>query len=120
MAIKGNNSEGLLELAAASSDTTLLLPTVAFNRWAVTAAVLHNVSAANRIVEIYESPNTTSASGTLTATYTLAADETVLIEEIIGQSYEPAMNIIGRQTTGGASAGDVVARLTYTSYDGDS
>lgn len=120
MAVKGNNSDGLIELAAASSDTTLLQPSASFNRWAVTAAVLSNTQAANRIVELYESPNTTSAAGTLIASYTLAAGETVLVEEIIGQSYESAQNIIGKQTTGGAALADVVSRITYTTYDGDS
>lgn len=120
MAVRGNVSDGLVELAAASSDTTLLQPTVAFNRWAVTAAVLSNTQAANRVVELYESPNTTSASGTLITTYTIAANSTVLVEEIIGQSYESGQNIIAVQTTGGASLGDVVSRITYTTYDGES
>jgi hypothetical protein len=120
MAVKGNLSQGLVSLAAATTDTTLVQPSIAVNRLAVTAAILSNTESANREVELYESPNLTSASGTLVATYVLAAEETALIEEIIGQAYESGQNIIAVQTTGGASAGDVVARVTYTTYDGES
>ena len=114
MAIQANLSSGVQDVGI--SDTAILNPTSV--RFAVTAAVLTNTADAARTVEIYESPDQTSASGELVATLVLDALEALPIEEVIGQSYNVGENLVAVASNG--SGGDVKARLTYTHYTGSS
>lgn len=116
MAIRTGISAAVIELAAATTDTVILAGQAAGSRAAVSALSLFNTSGANRDVEIYESPDNTSASGTLVATVSLAALESYQVAECIGQGFASGQRLIAVQTTGGAALGDVTAKLTYTVY----
>lgn len=117
MAIRTNISPAPVQLAAASTDTTLLAA-VASSRLAITGMSLFNNAAAARIVDIYDSSNTTSASGIKIASYTIDLNSSVDVVELIGQGVAVTRNIIGRQTTGGAIANDVNCKITYSVYSG--
>lgn len=117
MAIKGNTSAGIQQLGASSADT--VLHNVA-NRTAITAFVIQNNFGANATVEIYSSPDGTSAAGELVADYTIADGESVHVEEVIGQGYAANRRIIAVVTTSSVLAGDLVSQITYTLYTGDS
>jgi hypothetical protein len=116
MAIKGNIGQATLDIGAVSIDTAVINFA---NRVAITAASLHNTTASNRAVTLYASPDTTSASGKKIADYTLAANRSEDISEIIGQGYE-GENVIAVASTGGAVAGDLNIKVTYIQYTGDS
>lgn len=116
MAIKSNVSTAPIDLAAATTDTTLVAEVASPSRNAITGFSLFNTAAGARAVEIYESPDTTSAAGTLVASYTIDAGASVDVVELIGQGLSAGQNIIGLQTTGGASLADVNAKITLTQY----
>lgn len=116
MSIKSGVSSAPTDLAAASNDTTLFAELTSPSRAAITGMSLFNNAVASRIVDIYESPDTTSAAGEKIASYNIDANASVDVVELIGQGVSSGQNIIGRQTTGGASAGDVNCKLTYTLY----
>ena len=118
MGIKSNLSIGPVPLAASSTDTPIHAPG-AF-RTAVTAATLTNNAAINVAVGIYESPNATSASGELLETVTMGPGEEKDIASIIGQGFEASQQIVALVTTAGVNLGDVISKLTYTQYTGDS
>jgi hypothetical protein len=113
MAIKSN--VGIPLVAIAVTDTTVLNPVAPVERIAVTACVLHNTNAASRTVTLWESPNLTSASGTEIAVYSIGPDQSVDVEEIIGQGYAVGRNIIAQ-----ASGVGVNVVSTVTQYDGGS
>ena len=117
MSIKGNLGQAVLDINASGVDTTVLDYS---NRTAVSALSFYNTTGANADIEIYYSPNTTSASGTLIATNAIAANTSWLPIEVIGQGFTSSENIIVVNTTGGAGAGDVNAKLTYINYTGSS
>lgn len=116
MAIQSNVSIAPIALAAVNTDTTLVAAVTTPSRNAVTAFSLFNTQASARVVDIYESPNTTSASGTKIATYTIDALSSVDVVEIIGQGLSTGQNIIGRQTTSASASGDVNCKRTLTQY----
>lgn len=113
MSIKSNVGIPLVSIAV--TDTTLLNPVAPVERIAVTACVLHNTNAAARTVTLWESPNLTSASGVEIAVYVIGPDESVDVEEIIGQGYAVGRNIIAQ-----ASGTGVNAVSTVTQYDAGS
>lgn len=117
MAIYSNKTEGVQDLAASSADKVLHNQA---NRTAITGFSIFNESGANAAVDIYESPDNTSASGTKRATYTIADDESVDIIEFIGQGMKADIRIIAVVTTGGLVAGDLNSKITYTEYTGSS
>lgn len=108
MAIRGNISAP--PIAVIAGDTTILAPvTATIERVAVSGFSLHNNFAGNITVTVYESPNLTSASGIAVARYSLAQDESVDVNECIGQGY--VQNIIAV-----ASGVGVNAKISYTTY----
>lgn len=113
MAIKSNVGIPLVSIAV--TDTTLLNPVAPVERIAVTACSLHNTTAAAITVTLWESPDLTSASGDEIAVYAIGGDESVDVEEIIGQGYAVGRNIIAQ----GSGVG-VVAVSTVTQYDAGS
>ena len=121
MSIQGNLSNGTIDLlATASGDTVLFDKTV---RTTITAMSIFNTTGADRELEIYRSPDLTSANGTLIATYTLgftAADNSADVGELIGQGLTADENIIGVQITGAAALADINCSITYTQYTGGS
>jgi hypothetical protein len=118
MAIRSNISPAPIALAAASTDTTLLAAVVG-SRFAITGMSIFNTTASTSLtVDFYDSSNTTSASGTKIASYTLDGNSSIDVVELIGQGVLATRNIIGRVTTGGATLGDLNCKMTYTQYSG--
>lgn len=113
MAIKSNVGIGVTDIG--TTDTTLYEPADPIDRVAFTACSLYNDSGASRTVSIYESPNLTSASGELIATYILADDASEDVIEIIGQGYAQGENLIIK-----ADATGCTFRATITEYTGGS
>lgn len=108
MAIRGNIGSAPIPIIA--GDTTILQPVSgSVERVAVSGFSLHSNAVGVITVTIYESPDLTSASGTAIAYYSLAQNESVDVNECIGQGY--TQNIIAV-----ASGVGVNAKISYTSY----
>lgn len=116
MAIRANIGLATTDLAAVSTDT------VVFNqasRCSITGASLHNtLSAGDREVFFYESPNLTSASGKRIGVYTVAPGARTDVSSIIGQGYNSDQNIIAVQQTGASALGDLNIKISYIEYTG--
>lgn len=117
MAIKGNLSTGVQDLAA--TDTDISLHDLS-NRSAIMGFSLFNITSGDITVNIFESPDGTSAAGTWVATYVLPGTSSTDVIECIGQGYAATINLVARIPTAAVNAGDVNAKLTYTIYTGDS
>ncbi len=113
MGIKGNVGIGVIQIG--TIDTTLLDPDYGTRvRAAVTGAYLHNSSGVTIIVEIFESPDLTSASGERIDYYSIDANESADISSIIGQGFSSTQNIIAIADVAGVNA-----KLTVDEYTGD-
>ena len=113
MAVKGRVGLPIIDVLAA--DTTVLQPASPNTRVAVSAFSLYNDTAGNVTVDIYESPDLTSASGEKVAQYVVAANSSEDVIECIGQGYAINQNLI--------AVGDLVgvnAKVTVTEYTGSS
>ena len=108
MAIKGNVGSGVIAILA--SDTTIL--DLSAERAAITAFSLHNTSVSTVTVEIYISPDLTSASGSQIDYISLNQDETKEVTGLIGQGIEDTENIIAVGSATGVNA--VVTITEYT------
>lgn len=113
MAIKSN--VGLSAIDIDTSDTVLIQPADPVQRLSVSAYSIHNTASTTIDVTLYESPNTTSASGTAIAEYSIAPLGSINVVEIIGQGYSQGRNIIGMASASGCNAVG-----TVTNYDGGS
>ncbi len=114
MAIKGNVGTGAISVLV--TDTTLLDPDAGDReRAAVTAAYLHNTSGSTVIVEIFVSPDLTSAAGKRIDYYSIGTNASVDISGIIGQGFSTTGNIIAKGDGTGVNA-----YLTIVEYDGGS
>ncbi len=114
MSIKTNNTSGVITSGAASTDFTVL-NNISTGRWAVTIINIHANTAAGDTVELFVSPNATSASGKRIDKVVLAADETKssLFTTVV---LSPNEQLIGRPI--GATLLNLEA--IYTAYDGSS
>jgi hypothetical protein len=112
MAIRSDIDFGLI--AVGTSDTTVIQLPFGVERVGVTAASVHNTTGANRVLTLWESPNLTSASGSVIAEYTVLPDSSVDIQEVLGQGYENT-NIIAQASSAGLNFRS--SGTTYT--DGD-
>jgi hypothetical protein len=108
MAIAGNKNRALISILA--GDTTIL-NTTGFDRLAVKALTVYNNTGGSRTITFYESPNLTSASGTIIAVYTISANSGTVIKEIERHSFGANQNIIAV-----GSATGVTAKITVTEY----
>ncbi len=111
--ITGNVGTGTISVG--TSDTTLLDPDSGDrDRAAVSAAWLHNDGSAggNVTVEIFVSPDLTSASGERVDRYVVGDNASVDISGIIGQGFSATGNIIAKADVTGA-----IAYLTITEYE---
>jgi hypothetical protein len=118
MAIRSNISPAPIALAAVSTDTTLLAA-VTGSRFGITGMSIFNTTASTDLtVDIYDSSNTTSASGTKIASYIVGGNSSIDVVELIGQGVAATRNIIGRQTTSGATSGQLNCKISYTQYSG--
>ncbi len=112
MAIKGNVGVG--PIAVGTSDTTLLDAAVGDRvRSGVSAAWIHNdgSAAATVTIEIFVSPDLTSASGERVEYISVDDNKSIDISSIIGQGFSSTDNIIAK-----ASATGSIAYLTIVEY----
>lgn len=109
MAIRGNVDGGVINVLA--SDTVIVEPSslAAVERIAVSGLSLHNTAVATVIVQLYQSPDLTSASGDRLAYYSLAPDESADVTELIGQGFVENIIAVG-------DAAGVNAKVSYTTY----
>lgn len=109
MSIKGKIGSSVISLGAAV-DTVLL--DITADRVSISSGILHNNGAGTIIVDIYVSPDLTSASGSRIGQYTIAVDELKQIDCLIGQGFSSAENIIANADVAGCNA--LFARTDYT------
>lgn len=107
---------GLDTVAITASDTSLVVPADPQDRVEITMLTLYNSSGASRVVEFYSSSDATSASGEQIAQVSMAADETVIVPELIGLGLAQGSNLIAKNATGDG----VVASITITEFTGGS
>ena len=117
MTIRGNLSVGVQELGATDADVSVHNNA---NRTAVTGFSVFNNSGINAAFEVFESPDGTSASGEIVASYILADQESCDVIECIGQGYSAGAQLVVVVTTATISAGELNAKLTFTVYTGAS
>ncbi len=111
MAIKGNVGTGVI--AILTTDTVLLNPDAGDReRAAVSAAWIHNTSGSTIVVEIFESPDLTSASGARIDYYSINTNTSADISGIIGQGFSATGNIIAKADTVGCNA--LLTLIEYT------
>ncbi len=96
-----------------SGDTTLLNPTA--GRGAVTFASLHEQTGATETIELFISPDATSAAGERLDTIIFAADETLQPASML-LTVPSGFFLIGKATTGGL----VESNISFTQYSGSS
>ena len=121
MAVFSNQSVAPIDLAASATDTVLIAAVATTSRLAINAFSLFNTTASTTItVDLYQSPDATSASGKKIATYTFDGSTSVQVIELIGQGLSAGQNIIGRVTTGAIVLGDVNCKRTTTLYTANS
>ncbi len=114
MSIKGN--VGLNVTNVLTTDTTLIDLSVlpgSPDRIAITAASLHNTTASPVVVQVYVSPDLTSASGDEVDYISVAANSTADIAGIISQGIATSENIIAKAGVVGCNA-----FLTIVEYTG--
>ncbi len=111
MSIKGNLGDGPIVIGVA--DTVLFNPG-AIDRYHVGAFAIFNDTATTITVDIYISPNLTSASGLKVETISFGPDQAADINAVIGQGYT-AENIIGVASAVGVNS--TITRTEYTNGD---
>ena len=110
MAIFGNI--GIDTVDVGTSDTTILeVGATDYQRVAVSAFNLHNDGILDITVEIFISPDATSASGHRVARIPLSIGSSEDVNELIGQGYDSGKYIIAKASTTGINAS-----LSYTGY----
>lgn len=113
MTIRGNLQLGTVDIG--TTDTVLIQTLAPLTRQAITAFTLHETAAAAVSVSFYSSPDLTSASGDRIAVIALAADETLIVSELIDQSFPVGFNLIAVADVVGSNC-----TITVAEYDGDS
>ncbi len=113
MAIKGNNSTGLINVPG--TDVTILQNSTSGDRYAVTQLHLHDYGGTGDTVEIFRSVDAVSASAERIDNIVIAADETMtsLAATIV---LNPGEFLIANGGTGGT----VNIYAIYTTYTGSS
>jgi hypothetical protein len=111
MSIKGNVGNSVTTIGA--GDQVVYEQPVTVERYAITAFNIFNNSASAVTVNLFSSPDLTSASGEKVAQYSIPANSDIDINALIGQGYM-GFNIIATASTGGV----LNASITLTAYDG--
>ena len=111
MAIKSNNAANGLIIAA--TDTTLLNPIT--GRAAITFASLHEQTGSSETIELFISPDSSSAAGERLDEIVFAANET--IQPVSMLITVPDGNFLIAKATTGAR---VEANISFTQYTGSS
>ena len=112
MSIRGN--VGFPAIPLSTGDTVLYEVSLPIERIAVSALSVFNDGITTN-VNIYSSPNLTSASGTKIGSVTVGTDKAVDLVSVIGQGFKVGENLIA---TAGTS--DVNASITVVEYDSGS
>lgn len=122
MAVRVNLTNGIGISAATGVDEPVHNDPI--NRTSVSAWALFNESDVNVELTIYDSPDATSAAGAPVANFTMGpkgrADDSRDVNEVIGQAYNAGRFIIMVVDTVGLLGGEIVSKITYTEYTGDS
>ena len=110
MAIFGNL--GIDTVDVSTSDTTILnVSATQYERVAVSAFSLHNDGVVDISVEVFISPDATSASGDRVARIAISAGGSADVNELIGQGYDDTKYIVAKANVVGVNAS-----LSYTGY----
>lgn len=112
MAIKSNVDFGVVNLSV--GDNTVINGSSRGQRYAVSRSSLHNPTVGPINVNIYQSPDFTSASGIFIDSYALAAGDRVSVGGIVGQGYT-GLNIIA--VPDGAGCNIKCTGIDYTGSD---
>lgn len=111
MAIKSNVGVGVVSVAV--TDTTIYQLTAPVERYAITECNAHNSNAAAVTLEVYISPDLTSASGKIVSKITIPPSQDFDINAILGLGTN--QNVIAK-----ASATGINMTLSKTEYtEGD-
>jgi len=115
MAIRSNIGLGVTAILAV--DTPLIVPAAPLDRISIGAISLHNdgVAGATITVELYISPDLTSASGDRVGIYRIPDDAQVDAVALIGQGLAVGENLIAVGSVLGCNV-----HITETEYDGNS
>lgn len=108
MAIESGKSLGTVAILAAD---TVLINTVGLDRQVISSGIIHNTTAGVITVNFYDSPDLTSASGSLIASISVGANTQKNITDLIGQSFPVNQNLIAVGTAAGTNS-----RITVTQY----
>lgn len=92
MAIKGNVGVSSQDILA--GDTLVVDVVAPIERIAITAASLFNDTGAAVTVELFESPDATSASGDQIEEIAVPANSSVIVDSLLGQGYASTQNIV--------------------------
>ena len=85
MAIFGNIDLGVTDLLTTDTAVIDIASIPDTQRYAITGLSIHNTGLASISVEIFDSPDLTSAAGKRIAKYDVAADSSESVVELIGQ-----------------------------------
>lgn len=93
MAVTASKSLGLVNLLA--SDNVLIQALVGIDRQVIGSFVVHNTTVGVLQLDLYVSPDLTSASGDIIySSATIPANSQTNISELIGQSFPSGLNLI--------------------------
>lgn len=122
MAVRVNLTNGVQALGATGIDVAV--HNDAINRTSISAWSIYNSVPENVELTVYESSDDTSANGEEVANFTLGpkgrADDSIDVNEVIGQAYNANRFIVVVVNTVGLTGGEITSKLTYTEYTGDS
>lgn len=105
---------GANSIVVGSGDTTLLNPS-SDERFVVSSGTFHEQTGAAETVELFISPDATSAAGERFQEMKFSPDETKNPVSIYNRAVTAGSFLIAKAATGGR----VEANLTFTLYDGD-
>lgn len=113
MTIKANVDAGRVTLTASADNTAVSITSLAVDRYSVTTMSAHNTGAGSATIDIYISPDATSASGVKVGTYIVpntAGSNQADMSVVIGQGYTE--NIIVRPSIAGVTIDSSVTTFT--------
>lgn len=113
MAIFGNLPQNPIDVG--TSDTTIInVGGTIYTRIAISALSLHNTTGASITVELYHSPDATSASGERVANVSVPANSSEDVNSLIGQAVNNTRFIVAVGDAAGCNA-----LMSYTGYTED-
>lgn len=110
MAIKGSVGSSVIDIG--TGDTIIYQFSSPVERVAVESLSVFNTSASAITLSVYISPDATSSSGDQVAEYSVPADDSVQVAELIGQGLGPTENVIATGTAAGLNSKTTVTEYT--------